>query len=334
MAELGLPAKLDSIESLEVGLPDVVWGRILEWQRAGGMSRICEKSKNVFEEASRAAQVHKEIVNMLEEEYKQDDQFRQAYGSRWICAPSNSITQNYKEEVAAIKKLMDQADCGNKTLQEELQKHEMLFLSLGASREDLSGNIPGPKELQSPEAVAARDNLAKNLAQLSTLINERDEAYKKYENDIDKTDLTLLMMSGKVSVKEACDNVLAEFKAKEEVVVENIRKQKDVTKAVKSADDAFNKSRDISGTEKDREAKIHNLNEIVTRYNKLCKNFGDGLRFYTDLKTVYLGPLKSSVGDYLTARATERQMLLEDLNGGAENGNAAAPPLSYQDQKE
>merc|ERR1719510_1891786 len=99
---------------------------------------------------------------------------------------------------------------------------------------------------------------------------------------------------------------MVEFTAKEAKILDNIKAQKHVIEAVQQADDAFNKTRDVSKAEEVREAKIHALNETVTKYNKLCKNFEDGITFYTDLKTVYLKPLQDAVGDFLTARATER----------------------------
>merc|ERR550534_2139810 len=136
-------------------------------------------------------------------------------------------------------------------------------------------------------------------------------------------------MSGTVSVKQASEQAIGEFKSSERKIVDNIKAQKHIIEAVQIADDAFNKSRNVTKAEEIREAKIHALNETVTKYNKLCKNFEDGITFYTDLKTVYLKPLQDAVGDFLTARVTERTMHLEDLQAAAALlPNQAAKPVA------
>jgi len=313
MASLGLPAKLDSIESSNKGLPDVVWGRIQEFQTAGGMNRVGHMSRQVVDEAAKASSAYAEILKRLDEEEKQDSQLRKQYGKQWGCLPSQKITKNYRDEAATIAKFMQDAEKGNATLLTELKENEMQFLRLCASRQELSSDIPAPKGLQDPEVVVARDDLAKALTQLSNLINEREEAYKKYAQEVDQTDLTAAMMSGTVSVKQASEQVIEEFKASETSIIDNIKAQKHIIEEVQNADNAFNKSRNVSKAEEIREAKIHALNETVTKYNKLCKNFEDGITFYTDLKTVYLKPLQDAVGDFLTARVTERTMLVEDI---------------------
>lgn len=322
MASLGLPAKLDSIESGNKGLPDVVWGRIQEFQSAGGMNRVGQLSKQVIDEAQKASSAYKEIIQRLNQEEKEDSQLRKQYGKKWGCLPSQKITKNYRDEAATIGKFMNDAEKGNKTLLTELKENEMQFLRLCAPRHELASDIPAPKGLQDPEVVVARDLLAKALTQLSYLINEREAAYKKYAQQVDQTDLTAAMMSGTVSVKQASDQVIEEFKASEGSIIDNIKTQKFAINEVQKADDAFNKSRNVSKAEEVREAKIHDLNETVTKYNKLCKNFEDGITFYTDLKTVYLKPLQDAVGDFLTARVTERAMLIEDLNKAAKSAAA------------
>jgi len=324
MASLGLPAKLDSIETTNTGLPDVVWGRVQEFQSAGAMNRVAQMSKQVMDEAAKASSAHKEILKRLDEEQKEDSQLRKQYGKLWACLPSEKITKNYRDEAATIAKFMDDAQKGNKTLLAELQENEMQFLRLCASREELSSDIPAPKGLQDPEVVVARDELAKALTQLSKLISEREEAYKKYAQDVDQTDLTAAMMSGTVSVKQASEQAIGEFKTPETAIVDNIKAQEHIIEGVKRADDAFNKSRNVSKAEEVREAKIHALNQTVTKYNKLCKNFEDGITFYTDLKTVYLKPLQDAVGDFLTARRTERTMLIEDFKAADKSAAAFA----------
>merc|ERR1719285_1689820 len=330
MASLGLPAKLDSIESTNKGLPDVVWGRIQEFQTAGGMNRVGHMSKQVIDEATKASSAYNEIIKRLDDEAKTDSQLRQQYGKQWGCLPSQKITKNYRDEAATIAKFMQDAEKGNKTLLTELKENETQFFRLCASRQELSSDIPAPKGMQDPEVVVARDDLAKALTQLSNLINEREEGYKKYAQEVDQTDLTAAMMSGTVSVKQASDQVIEQFKGSESTIVDNIKAQKHIIEEVQKADDAFNKSRNVSKAEEVREARIHSLNETVTKYNKLCKNFEDGITFYTDLKTVYLKPLQDAVGDFLTARATERTMLLEDLKAAADKAaaNQAAKPVA------
>jgi len=330
MASLGLPAKLDSIESTNKGLPDVVWGRIQEFQTAGGMNRVGHMSKKVIDEATKASSAYIEIIKRLDDEAKQDSQLRQQYGKQWGCLPSHKITKNYRDEAATIAKFMQDAEKGNKTLLMELKENETQFLRLCSTRQELASDIPAPKGMQDPEVVVARDDLAKALTQLSNLINEREEAYKKYAQEVDQTDLTAAMMSGTVSVKQASEQVVEQFKSSETTIVDNIKAQKHIIEEVQKADDAFNKSRNVSKAEEVREAKIHSLNETVTKYNKLCKNFEDGVTFYTDLKTVYLKPLQDAVGDFLTARATERTMLVEDLKAAADKAaaNQAVKPVA------
>lgn len=121
-------------------------------------------------------------------------------------------------------------------------------------------------------------------------------------------------MSGSMSVKEASENILLEFNAKEEAIKENIKTQKHVILTLKSADKAYNKWKNVSVVEELREAMMHKLNERVTKYNELCKKFKYELTFYTELITGHLKPLHNSVSDFLAKRMTERNRLLKDLN--------------------
>merc|ERR1719193_2993353 len=259
----------------------------------------------------------KEILWRLDEEKNQDNNLRNKYGKEWGCVPSESITKNYKAEALQILDFMGKADQSNKTLEAELQQNEMPFLVLSATREQISRDIPVLVEPSDPKLATERNALAHALDRLSKLLSDREENFKKYSEEIAKTDMKDQMMSGLMSVEKATETILAEFKIKEEVILENLKLQADMIAAVDTADKAYEKLRNKSEVEKVREAKIHELNGTVTKYNKLCNNLEEGVKFYTALHTTHLKPLQDSVGDFLTARKTEREMLLDDIRAAA-----------------
>eukprot|EP00495_Collosphaeridae_sp_1-RS-2012_P005500 TRINITY_DN4924_c0_g1_i1.p1 TRINITY_DN4924_c0_g1~~TRINITY_DN4924_c0_g1_i1.p1 ORF type:complete len:283 (+),score=58.43 TRINITY_DN4924_c0_g1_i1:92-940(+) len=237
MASLGLPAKLDATESSN-RLPDFVWGRIQEFQKAGGMNRAGQMVQQLSQMGAKASSALKEILYHLDEEKKQDHELRNKYGRDWGCVPSENITKNYKTEALKIFDFMAKADESNKTLETELQQNEMPFLGLCASRDDISGNIPMVAEPSDPKLATERNALAHALDALSKLISDRQANFKKYWEEIEKTDMKDQIMSGLMSVEKATEMILSEFKVKEDAILENLKLQGDMIAAVNTSEKA------------------------------------------------------------------------------------------------
>eukprot|EP01083_Nonionella_stella_P164059 541840_1 len=313
LASLNLPAALDALEP-DVGIPGDVWERVQDVQRKGGAPAVEETIQRVKTAAKECADLHGQVIQVLDEEAQIDKHNRIRHGTRWNLVPSEQITSKYRRDADLVLNYLKDARDSNDKVEREWRELAVSITDFAATREELAARIPKPPAQVGDGAAAER--LRVNLDELSQLLDEREKLVQSLR-DASTTDFVTMVAS---APGQSPDQILAAYRSAtvsplENSLSANIGRQGEITQMVTNHNREFMASRENSAQLREREALLHKLNQTAEKYNVVTGHLNEGLTFYSDLRVDYVTPLKQTVSDFAFARKSESESKIQQLGG-------------------
>jgi len=170
-------------------------------------------------------------------------------------------------------------------------------------------------EAKEPETAEATE-LKADLAKLNQIIEARgkiiDLAEKKLEGQEVETQLLEDEAKG-VTLEESKTTLISQF----DVYFEKLKKvdklQQDVLEGIDAKNEAWKKSVSSNPKMAARSEFFGKLNVGLEAHESLATNLVQGLRFYGDVMSEYLNPLRQQVRDFVVAREHEKKMYMDQI---------------------
>lgn len=336
LASMGLPASIQVLQK-DTGLPPKLWGEVREVQLKGGIQAIAEAQDRVMQAAAGCAQIHAEIKRKLTEEHKEDEDMRARFGVRWNRRPSPQITADLLKTVDTIDGYFAKAHEADEKIAREWQESFERMAVLEMSKDQIEATMPSMPdsiESQKPQIIATLETL---LVGANDLINRRDATIRQLAQTATSLNIIPVLMNKDAKSKtfdQLCNEGLQPVRPIENSLLELRGVQADLLQQIHVANENFTKTRAPDPVLEERQQVLQNLNTSVECWNRLMKNLNEGLKFYLELSSTKLEPLRLNVEDYVVARDLEKATILGQLTEefarmGASAGGAASNPNLY-----
>jgi programmed cell death 6-interacting protein len=321
LASLNLPAAIEAMDT--GGLPDETWRQVAEVQFKGGFECLVKLQASVASARQQAVDLFQEVKAALAKEKDEDEEMRRNFSHRWNRRSSAEITAPIQQELDEISNFLAAALTADNKVGTQMVESEHLINALLRDRQEITRALPAveaSQDTKSAEVVA----LTELLNNLSAALTKRERAVQLVTKRIGETNSKQLVL---VEIKRLPAEAIAEAQlakyANARAVLDKLSAgQRDLLEQITRGHEAFQRTRSSNPALAARENVLQSLNNGVNMFNKLFSHSQEGLKFYVDLISRKIEPVKGNVTDFLMARSMEKQMILEQLTNQLGSMNA------------
>ncbi|XP_055611381.1 programmed cell death 6-interacting protein [Uranotaenia lowii] len=313
LLSLNLPAAIETSDNTS-NLPPSLLEKSKIVRANGGIATLKNMINELPELLKRNRDILNETASMLLSESESDEQLKAKFGDKWTRIPSAKLTQTFKENLEAYKKIIDNAITADKTVQSKFESNLNGLEMLSLTEEELAKKLPSCETSKDLTNLNSANELRKLMDDVKTLREERDaleSELKSVSIDMKKQFLSAFSTTGTIdsasmTVAEI-EKLLAPLK---ERVKKNVALQESIISNIQQTHSQF--VSDVGLTSQSVESMQTQLAAAFDLFSELQSNLRDGIKFYNDL-THLLVTFQSKVSDFCYARKTEKEELLRDL---------------------
>ena len=320
LSSLGLPAALEAEEG-DQGVSDELWGQVQLVCHKGGRDALEAQISRIDIAVREAKSAVASIVEDLQKEKAEDDGMRAQFGSRWNRRSSDQLAAQFHRDLDIISKYLAEADKSNAKVRAELERNAAVLDALHQTRQQIDARMPHNTQVAAQSSQAKRDagaRLHTLLDSLSALLDERAAVLQEAQAASAKHDLVPILSAnlGKAkSIEVIHSEELAAYDPYRQRLTELTQRQDALLNDIKGTMATYESSsrQKSSSSLSQRQAVLQELNDAIRVFDRLQANLNEGIRFYSDLQTQRIAPLKQRVEDFALARKMESQMVLSQL---------------------
>ena len=321
LSALGLPAALEAEEG-EKGVSDELWNAVRDVQYRGGREALDAGLSRIELAVQEARSAVAAVAEDIAKERAEDEAMRRQFGSRWNRRSSEQLTAQFQRDLDIIRKYLQEADRSNAKVKTELEQQGGALLDvLKQSRQQLDSRLPHNSQMTAQSSAAKHDagqRLHDLLDQLSATVDERAKVVQELQAASSKHDAVAAFSAPSALGRPAdavCTEELARFDSFRERLSALSARQESLLSDIRSAMAVFDSSsrRESSTAVSARQAVLQEVNDALRLWDRLQSNVNEGSKFYSDLQSQRIQPLRQRVQDFVVARGMEKQLVLEQI---------------------
>lgn len=309
LAELGLPAALEAVESPS-GIPEAVLAKAAEVRAKGGLEGIRDTIAGKEKARQECEDIFRAVSDALRAENEQDNALRKIYGQQWARPASSALTENLRARLSSLRTVLSQAEDADLKVRDQVATYEAAIGKL------LSEGMQLP-ECPRIEGSAAAQELRQLLDLLTATVADRQGSVTqtcKPESELPVLEQMLASCSG-------------EHAARSQELLGRIRSVAGHLAATKQTHASI-----IAA----RQSALQELDAAYQAYVQLHAYLDEGTAFYANLRA-RLEALQVEASDYSMCRQLEADDFKEHLNEAMEleskkKAQAAAQVQAQQQQ--
>ena len=331
LAKIGLPGAVEASEAGAQGVPDEVWAKVTEVRDIGGLGKLDIMCGSCRSQADEIEGVLRGIESELDNEEKQDREYRSRHGAKWTAVQSEQLTREMRMDHSNYAKLLREAAESDALVEQLLSANRNIIRQqLGesaTSRGDLDARMP-PVNPEVAAAVApVRNDLVKLLKELNVLLKNRRYNVTALQRAAERDDLTKdLVRAGCGVPDEALEAgtktseqkerwsrdaektffqvAAAKHNAKKNSVYASMEQQSRLFERIAALNMKFQQVKVDSVATREREQIINGINAAVLSFHDVHSKLKQGASFYGDLRS-RCDQLRQTVSGHVHGRALQ-----------------------------
>ena len=334
LAELGLPASLDSMDGNAA--VDALQAKINTLKNEGGVSMLKEKSKLLEEIADADSTILREALAILDAEEAEDKNARSLYGnaSDWTRTPSHTLNAHLRQEAHKYMANFEQARKSDEFIKSKFSTVSSHIAKLSTlNRDALLMELPSD-DTGSEKSLTVAVELRQRVAQLTHLSAARASLLTQLRNMAAEDNILnkLLSMPSRDGDQALFDKELSKFDSLLAQINATFDTQAQLIQTVTELNQSFLASRRVTPAMEQRQQVLQTYETAFEAYVSLKSHLKDGAEFYTRFQSL-LDKFKGKCKDFAFARKMELDDLIEEQKSKAAaaqqaSSNATSPQAS------
>jgi programmed cell death 6-interacting protein len=324
LSSMGLPGAIQATEN-PYTIPQSLIEKMKVVQSEGGLKFLEDQIKNLDRLAQQASTLLTETLTMLDQEEADDNEMRVKFKDKWTRTPSHILTVNLRQELQKHKGNLEHARKSDQFILSKLEAHRDGISKLTWTREQMSAALPTPSLLidnnNDNKMPSLLNALKEKLQQLDTLLFNRENLLKELREMISKDEIADKIL--KLAENEYETTIAQELQKYNPLLVKirsTFTEQETLLKSIVEQNQKFQEERKMNDELTQRQKILNQLDQAFTHYIQLKAYLTEGIQFYTKFQDI-LKTLKDSCSDFVLARQTEKQDLMEDIKSSSTNVN-------------
>jgi programmed cell death 6-interacting protein len=333
LADLGLPASLDSMDS--TASFDTLQAKITTIQNEGGVSMLKDRSKLLDEIAENDLKLLHQSLAILDAEELEDKNARATHGSTaaghggWSRTPSHTLNAHLRQESHKFMANFEQARKSDEFIKSKfaaVANHITKLASL--NRDTLMSELP--QDAESVEKNALAHELRTRVQQVQHLAAARASLLTQMRQLATEDNILskLLASTSRDKDQELFEKELSKFDALKEQVTATFATQSQLLRTITEQNATFLASRRVTPAMEQRQAILQTYEGAFQAYTDLKAHLREGAEFYTKFQDL-LQKFYTKCSDFAVARKIELQDLVDELKAKlASTASSAQLPMS------
>jgi len=328
LAELGLPASLDSLDSSSS--VNTLQAKITTIQNEGGVAMLKERQALLDQIAEKDKALLLEALAALDAEELEDKNARSQYSAEasavggWARTPSHALNANLRQEAHKFMANFEQARKSDDFIKSKfaaVASHITKLASL--NRESLLKELPMDTEGAEKNALATE--LRGRIAQLQHLTPARTALLTQLRQMAANDNIMNKLLSQPNRDADAAlfDKELTKYDTLVAQINATFDTQVQLLQSITTQNAEFLASRRVTPAMEQRQVILQMYENAFQQYCDLKSHLREGTEFYTKFQDL-LQKFLIKCTDHAFARKTELQDLIEDLNQRKSNAASAA----------
>lgn len=323
LSTVNLPHSLTAYEQEQRGggIPIPLWDRVQQVQRERRIAKLKQDLWELRDVADLARTTHQKIASQLDFDIESDRLFRQE-NRGFEGHDAQEVQRDFRQSLGNYDRLLQTAQEGDAVLLKRLEQLDTnpKYKLLQFQKSQLDRLLPGSGGGGGGQSIDT-SHLRRLLADLSSLLRERDVLLSTLEEEIKKYDIQGILQerSGSGSEQECKEAVKYAQAAFDGIVYEmqtNIDKQSDMLNTILAENEEFMRARDRQNGggfgggggnhhQQSADSCIAMIEDALDEIEQLSKHLAEGKSFY-DVVIPKLEKLQLQVGDVSARLTVER----------------------------
>lgn len=329
LAELGLPASLDSMDGNAA--VDALQAKITTLKNEGGAAMLKEKSKLLEEIAEADSQILRQALAILDAEESEDKAARSQYGSSpdWQRTPSHTLNAHLRQEAHKFMANFEQARKSDEFIKSKFSSVSSHISKLASlNRDALLLELPSDDSTGDKSMTVAVE-LRQRVAQLTHLSAARSTLISQLRNLAADDNILnkLLAQASRDGDQALFDKELAKFQPLLNQINATFDTQTQLIHTITDLNQSFLASRRVTPAMEHRQQVLQTYETAFDAYVALKSHLKEGAEFYTRFQSL-LDKFKTKCGDFAFARKTELEDLVEEQKSKAKAAASTPKPVA------
>jgi programmed cell death 6-interacting protein len=331
LAEKGLPLMMGGASVSGSAIPEGVWSRVAEVQRAGGVSVIQAAFVQLTKSADECQTLLTQAADELAQEEEEDRAVRARFQGAWARPASDALNTPLRDQIKAYREKLFAAIETNKNVENKVEAMRAQLPLMVKSREELDALAPpsgssveltGTANLKSAidEVNRVRDIATEKLQQYKTAVLQDTSAIL---GSLAEAHQAHIPMNAKI------DEELGKFTTEKAAVVAAVNAIGQALPAVAAAEEAIKREQNMMAPNPHMQW-LQDLGKCADTCKAAHADTNEGLSFFARLLE-YSRTILQQAGDFVYARSEEKASLLAQIQrqiaqGGAPSVQAGGYP--------
>ncbi|CAF2989241.1 unnamed protein product [Rotaria socialis] len=325
LASMNLPAAIEDNGGRQV--PASVMEKANEVKRQGGIHALDKMISDLPESLKRNKEILDETIRMLDDEERGDSDLRTQFKERWTRTVSSKLTGPLREEAKKYMDIIQNAINADKIVQEKFRMNRDCIVLLSKQTNEIADELPS-----ATAAGALRDSFVvrelRRLMENVAAVKAEREVIESELKGTDSDSVRARLIGGFQQGNHHDENSVVVHEIESiytplrQQVSESLSKQEHLVENVHRAHQQFQNEKQGNETSAMRDEMLKNLARAYDAYQELLNNLKEGTKFYNDLTPLLL-KFQNKVSDFVFARKTEKDDLMQDIQRNIVGGNPA-----------
>ncbi|XP_042502178.1 vacuolar-sorting protein BRO1-like isoform X2 [Macadamia integrifolia] len=249
----------------------------------------------------------------LQNEAREDAQFRSQFGTRWTRPQSTTLTKNLQDRLNRFAANLKQATESDSRIERAVSDHSVLMSIL--DRRPIESALPTlAKPIMSLNANedAIVGTLKHSLRQLETLGAQRAGLEDMLKEMKRKDDILPKLMTSTGSYEDLFRKELAKYDHISEEITQNIEAQEQLLMQIQVQSDEFSAVFNLEDYKASRGKCYKQISAAIAKYREIKENINEGLKFYVTLQDAITN-IKQQCSDFVMTRNIQCREMIEDV---------------------
>eukprot|EP00727_Mastigamoeba_balamuthi_P012463 m51a1_g784 hypothetical protein (833) ;mRNA; f:621190-624073 len=320
LTTMNLPGAIEALEAPS-GVPQSLLDKCKTVRAEGGIGPIEENMHLVASLSKTAAEILAASLKALDDEEREDNEMRAVHGSRWTCTPSHTLTASLRKEGATHQQNTEHAAKSDALLARKWADHREYLVAMSDDNA-LRASLPETASslLSDPAVSAAVAEVKSALLALDAAVAARDRARADLQDAAASDNPAVALLAEKDQLEAASQRLLTtRYSPMQNAIRESCASQEQLLARVRDANKKFCDAKQrlaSGGAGGSREAVLQQYAGAYTTFMDLRNGLKEGVQFYMTFQD-HLNRFRVKCDDFALARRTEREDLVQTLQGGS-----------------
>ncbi|KAF7808806.1 vacuolar-sorting protein BRO1 [Senna tora] len=263
---------------------------------------------------------------LLQEEAREDAQFRSQFGTKWTRPHSNTLTKNLQDRLNRFAGNLKQAAESDNRIERSVKEHSELMSILDCHPiESALPTLAKPMMSFDANEDAIVGSLKQSLRQLETLGAHRAGLEDMLKDMKRKDDILPKLMTSTGSHEDLFRKEITKYDHICEEIAQNIEAQEQLLLQIQAQSAEFSAIFNLEDYKASREKCYKEIEAAIAKFREIKDNINEGLKFYVTLQDAITN-VKQQCNDFIMTRSIQCREMIEDVQ-------RQVAGLSFQDNK-